>query len=125
MLDGSQNSLRYCLFATTTEDYEKHIKQDESLERRLQVIHIKPLDKDNLLHMLHLDADDMAPLLPGSLGVRPSSAQAARNLSKRIYERDRPRAPLCATFSISVRRMACSSIVDLHGSPSLTVNKPV
>jgi hypothetical protein len=66
ILDGSQNSLSYCIFATTTEDYEKHIKQDESLERRLQVIHIKPLDKDNLLYMLHVDAEQMSPLIPVS-----------------------------------------------------------
>lgn len=53
MLDGSNGSIRYGLFATTTEDYEKHIQVDESLSRRLKVIDVEALSRDCLIHLLH------------------------------------------------------------------------
>jgi hypothetical protein len=90
ILDGSNHSLKYCIFATTTEEYEKHIKQDESLERRLQVIHIKPLDKDNLLQMLHIDAEQISPLISvsGEAMERVYDKSNALQNQSRLFLRD-------------------------------------
>jgi hypothetical protein len=54
--DESNESLRYCIFATTPEEYEKTIAKDESLKRRFTKVEINPLSKNELLNLLHKEA---------------------------------------------------------------------
>ncbi len=85
ILDGSQRSLPYCLFATTLEDYNEHIKKDESLGRRVKVIIVNPLRRDHMLNMLHMDAKDISPFLtisPEAMELIYEQAQGKQNESK-------------------------------------------
>ncbi|MFI5344486.1 MAG: AAA family ATPase [Chlamydiales bacterium] len=78
LLDPGKNGLKYCIFATTTKEYNQSIAPEDAIVARLSEILVKPLDEEKIFPILRKMVEGEAP----DLVVDLEAIQAVANIHK-------------------------------------------